>query len=129
MNVLLYRHADRLPAVHFGYWPELLDEWAEQGHVTKELANAAKNDSSPLQRELDKIIGWDCNWYNTYSPSLDLSPRFERKVLEVFPDGTRRIQNHYGAIERIKPGTETYSDCRQSAAASFLRKLRIRKYF
>ena len=32
MNVLHYRRTDRLPAVHFGYWGELLQEWR---HVEK----------------------------------------------------------------------------------------------
>ena len=33
-----------------------------------------------------------------------LLPGFERKVLEVLPDGTQRVQNHDGLIERIRPG-------------------------
>mgnify|MGYP003311936207 CR=1 FL=1 len=38
MNILHYKSVDRLPAVHFGYWGELLKEWAEQGKIPKELA-------------------------------------------------------------------------------------------
>lgn len=30
MNILHYKPADRMPAVHFGYWEELLAEWADQ---------------------------------------------------------------------------------------------------
>ena len=30
MNILHYQPADRFPAVHFGYWSELLEEWAGQ---------------------------------------------------------------------------------------------------
>ena len=30
MNILHYKDADRLPAVHFGYWGELLVEWANE---------------------------------------------------------------------------------------------------
>ena len=41
LNILHYKDVDRLPAVHFGYWNDLLDEWAEQGHITKEMAVAA----------------------------------------------------------------------------------------
>ena len=37
MNILHYKPVDRLPAVHFGYWPELLAEWAEQGTIPAEL--------------------------------------------------------------------------------------------
>ena len=57
MNILHYKAADRMPAVHFGYWSELLLEWAEQGHISKEMAIAAAADSSQAQQELDKIIG------------------------------------------------------------------------
>ena len=31
MNLLRFQPVDRMPAVHFGYWSELLTEWAEQG--------------------------------------------------------------------------------------------------
>lgn len=33
INILHYKDVDRLPAVHFGYWKELLSEWADQGHI------------------------------------------------------------------------------------------------
>ena len=36
MNILHFKDADRLPAVHFGYWGELLLEWAEQGKISKD---------------------------------------------------------------------------------------------
>ena len=38
MNILHYKPADRMPAVHFGYWEELLAEWADQKKIPKELA-------------------------------------------------------------------------------------------
>ena len=53
MNILHYKPVDRMPAVHFGYWGELLTEWAEQGKIPKELAEG-NWDSSPKDRELDK---------------------------------------------------------------------------
>lgn len=104
MNILHYRDADRMPAVHFGYWAELLGEWAEQGHITEEMALAARADSSPAQRELDKIIGWDCNWANTVGASNGLMPSFEHKALETLPDGSVRVLTKKGVIERVKPG-------------------------
>ena len=103
-NILHYQDADRLPAVHFGYWAELLDEWAEQGHITKEMAEGARYDSSPMQRELDRIIGWDCNWNNCASANTGLFPPFEAKTLEILPDGSHRVLTRNGVIERIKPG-------------------------
>ena len=104
MNILHYKGADRMPAVHFGYWDELLDEWACQGYISKEIAHGAIIDGSPAQRELDKIIGWDCNWYNTLSANIGLFPGFEQKVLDILPDGSHRVVTSKGVIERIKPG-------------------------
>ncbi|HHT54461.1 MAG TPA: hypothetical protein GX011_06015 [Clostridiales bacterium] len=103
LNILRYRPIDRLPAVHFGYWRELLYEWAAQGKITQEMA-AKCRDSNAYDRELDRIIGWDFNWSHTYGPSRRLLPEFEHKVLEVLPDGTKRVQNGYGVIEKVRPG-------------------------
>ena len=104
LNILHYQSADRMPAVHFGYWAECLQEWADQGHISQELAKAARGDSSPGQRELDQIIGWDFNWNYTVGASYGLRPAFERKTLEVLPDGSHRVLTGNGVIERIKPG-------------------------
>ncbi len=103
MNILHYKEVDRLPAVHFGYWNELLQEWAEQGKIPAELA-IGKQDGNEKDRELDKLIGWDFNWNNTASANKSLMPCFETKVLEEFPDGSRRIQSVSGLIELVKPG-------------------------
>ena len=104
MNILHYKDADRMPAVHFGYWQELLDEWAEEGHISGEIAKGAIHDASAAQRELDKIIGWDCNWHNLVGAKNGLLPMFESKLLEVLPDGSHRVQTGKGVIEKIKPG-------------------------
>ena len=103
MNILHYKSVDRLPAVHFGYWGELLLEWAEQGKISKELATAVR-DSNDADRELDKILGWDFNWGGSRACRMRLFPSFEEKELEVLPDGSRRMLTQKGVIERIKPG-------------------------
>ena len=103
MNILHYQPADRLPAVHFSYWPELLTEWAAQGKIPQELA-VGNHDGSAKEAELDRIIGWDFNWNYVVGTNNGLYPAFESKVLEVLPDGSRRVQNRNGLIERIKPG-------------------------
>ncbi len=103
MNILHFKSADRMPAVHFGYWKELLLEWAEQGHISYDLAKGYR-DGNAADRELDRIIGWDFNWYNTVRPQNMLFPQFESKVLEELPDGSKRMLTSRGTIERIKPG-------------------------
>ncbi|MBR2460616.1 MAG: hypothetical protein IKB34_05255 [Clostridia bacterium] len=104
INLLHYKPVDRLPAVHFGYWSELLTEWAEQGKIPKRLAEGGSRDGSTNDAELDRIIGWDFNWNHTVSGRIGLMPGFEKKVLEVLEDGTQRVQSHSGIIERITPG-------------------------
>ena len=104
MNILHFKPADRMPAVHFGYWNELLYEWAEQGHISGELAKAW-GDGNDADYALDKIIGWDFNWSNKASGiNIKIYPAFEEKVLEVLPDGCKRMQTRNGVIERVKPG-------------------------
>lgn len=104
VNILHFKEVDRFPAVHFGYWGELLAEWAMQGNIPQELAEG-NYDGSDKDRELDRLIGWDFNWNCTVGSNNGLFPAFEHKVLEVLPDGTQRVQNSAGLIERIKPGT------------------------
>ena len=103
MNILHYKPVDRMPAVHFGYWGELLVEWANQGKIPRELS-VGWYDGGPKDMELDKLIGWDFNWFHTYGANMGLMPGFEYKVLETLPDGTQRVQNPSGVIERISPG-------------------------
>ena len=106
LSILHYKPVDRLPAVHFGYWRELLVEWAEQGHISRELA-WGEWDGNACDREIDKIIGCDFNW-RTLARGLGkmgLNPPFEKKTLEILPDGSHRVQTEVGTIERIKPGT------------------------
>lgn len=103
MNLLHYKPVDRLPAVHFNYWQELLDEWVAQGKIPADLAIGC-HDGSEKERELDRILGWDFNWNFVVGSNNGLKPGFERKVLEVLPDGTQRVLGHWGIIERIKPG-------------------------
>ena len=103
LNLLHYKPVDRMPAVHFGYWHELLIEWAEQGKIPMELARSY-GDSNAADRELDRLIGWDFNWQHIVGAHMGLKPGFEYKVLEVLPDGTQRVQNGAGLIEKVKPG-------------------------
>lgn len=103
LNILHYKDVDRLPAVHFGYWGELLTEWVQQGKISKDFEGGI-GDGSEADRALDKIIGWDFNWFCTKGANNGLYPCFESKELEVLPDGSKRVLNSVGVIERIKPG-------------------------
>ncbi|MBP5631372.1 MAG: hypothetical protein J6Y21_01235 [Clostridia bacterium] len=103
LNILHFKPVDRMPAVHFGYWPELLTEWAEQGKIPKDLA-VGNYDGSEKERELDRIIGWDFNFFRAVGSNNHLWPGFESKPIETLPDGSVRMQTFDGVIERVKPG-------------------------
>jgi len=103
LNILSYKPADRMPAVHFGYWNELLYEWAEQGKIPRRIAEQW-GDGNGADAELDTLLGWDFNWFSCYGAHMRLNPCFAHEVIEELPDGSRRIRNGDGLIEKIKPG-------------------------
>jgi len=103
VEILNYRNTDRFPAVHFGYWHELLTEWAEQGVIPKRLAEDW-GDGNEKDKELDRLIGWDHNWVNCFWGDLDLRPKFEKKVIQKLPDGFVLVQSEIGVVERIRDG-------------------------
>lgn len=103
MRLLHFEPVDRLPAVHFGYWTELLSEWADLGKIPRELADGW-GDGNECDIALDRMIGWDFNWSHTVGAASGLSPAFESRVLEELPDGSRRVLSASGIIERHKPG-------------------------
>ena len=96
--ILNYKEYDRIPVVHFGFWRETLEKWAEEGHLTKEEAEGW-GDGNRYDRIISEKLGFDCNWANCFYPNTDLCPGFERKVLKTLPDGTRHVRNSLGVVE------------------------------
>ncbi len=84
MNLLHFKPADRLPAVHFGYWNELLAEWAEQGKISKELADNW-GDGNEADAEIDKLsVGISTGseqYVVTYASTLNLKQKFSKHFL------------------------------------------------
>ena len=103
LNLLHYKPVDRIPAVHFGYWKQLVQEWADQGKIPQRIADN-RRDGNAEDKELDALLGWDFCWATTAGTATGLRPGFESKVLETLPDGSQRVINGLGLIEKIKPG-------------------------
>jgi hypothetical protein len=97
MAILHYENYDRMPVVHFGFWQETLDKWAEEGHITAEEARTW-TDGNLTDAAVTAKIGFDFNWYNCFHPQTRLRPRIQTRVLEELPDGGRKILNEDGAI-------------------------------
>lgn len=103
LAVLRYEPYDRMPIVHFGYWRETLQKWAEEGHITEAMARE-HGDGNPVDYELNGILGWDFDWQCMFSPNHGLRPGFEHKVIRTLDDGTEHVLDHNGVVLCRKPG-------------------------
>lgn len=95
--ILHYQDFDRLPLVHFGFWYETLEKWAQEGHITWEQAHTW-TDGNPVDVEIGSKLGFDFNWYSVFMPNTQLRPPFKRKVVKTFPDGSRHVLNAEGVV-------------------------------
>ncbi len=97
LAVLRYQPYDRLPIVHFGFWDETLQKWADEGHLSHAEAGAWR-DGNPTDAILSRKLGFDFNWYSAFHPSYGLNPGFDHKVIKTLPDGSTHILNGEGVI-------------------------------
>jgi len=106
LAVLNYEPYDRLPVVHFGFWPETLEKWAGQGHLTAVEA-ADWRDGNSVEAAISGKLGFDFNWLSAMTPNCFLSPAFEEELIEQTPEGHQKVRDRYGVIVLKKPGTES----------------------
>jgi hypothetical protein len=92
LNLLHYQPYQSLPIVHFGYWRETLAQWANEGLVPDE----------PYSNELVDAVGcqqgFDMEWRPAAHSGAELNPSFKSEVVEVLPDGSRKLRNRDGVI-------------------------------
>ena len=108
MAILRYEPYDALPIYHFGFWPQTVQKWAAEGHITVEEANGWY-DGSPSDATIGAKLGFDANWNRCFGGNTGLCPVFEHKVVETLPDGSRKEQNPDGVIVLVKDGIESIS--------------------
>jgi len=95
--VINYESYDRLPVVHFGFLDATLRRWAAEGHFSlQELPRIF--DASPDEDALSRKLGFDCNYHRVFGPNARIQPPFEAKVIEVLPDGMRKVMNGDGVV-------------------------------
>jgi hypothetical protein len=106
MAILNYEKFEQMPIVSFGYWNETLDKWADEGHVSKALANeyAKSGAFSDADFEIAKKLGFDFSWSCALGGSFDLFPSFETEVLKMESDGSKILRDPSGLIVKEKPG-------------------------
>ena len=107
--IMHYQDVDRVPCVAFGFWSETVDKWADEGHITREVAEDYKRtgDNGLGDRTLMDMLGFDFNWQSVVNGVQGLFPAFERKVLSTEKDGSQVIQDGNGHIVRVKPGLDS----------------------
>ena len=101
--ILNYQSYDRLPVIHFGYWHETLEKWAQEGHITVEESKTW-GDNNPTDFAIAKKLGFDFGWATRVWTNTNISPTFETITLETRPDGTKLVRNYLGAVELHAPG-------------------------
>jgi hypothetical protein len=106
LAILNYQPYDRLPLIHFGFWEETLDKWAQEGHITAEDA-LAWGDGNAADRHIGGLLGFDGNWSLAIGAETRLDPPFEQRVLEELPDGGRKVLDEHGAVILQKPGVRS----------------------
>ncbi len=103
LAVLNYEPYDRLPVVHFGFWKETLEKWAEEGHITEEQAKSW-GDGNPTDAVVSEMLGFDFNYYSAYHPHTGLKPPFESKTVKELEDGSKHVVNPDGVVVLEKTG-------------------------
>ncbi len=97
LAILNYQPYDRLPVVHFGFWDELLDKWAQEGHITQEQAQHW-SDGNLYDDQVGSLLGFDFNWNNCFHWNSSLKPGFTPHLVRTNPDGSREMMNIDGVV-------------------------------
>jgi len=96
--ILNYQDYDRLPVVHFGYWAETLEKWIREGHLTP-VEIEGYGDGTEADDHIAARLGFDYNYYHCFGGfATHVYPPLESRVLEVLPDGSRKVVNSNGVI-------------------------------
>lgn len=95
---------DRMPAMHFGYWRELLHEWADQGHIPRAYARLHL-DGTFIDKKIDKLLGWDCCYSASGAAICTMFPRFKEKTIK-YDDGGRYYRDSNGVTLFEKTGAQ-----------------------
>ena len=131
LAVLHYENYDRLPVLHFGFWGETMQKWAQEGHLTIEEVRSW-GDGNLVDKAIGDRLGFDGNYYTTIGANSDIKPHFQPRVLEELPDGSRKVLNGHGVVIIQKEGTagippevDHLLKDRQSWEKEFLPRLRF----
>ncbi len=103
LAILNYGTYDRVPIVHFGFWPETVQKWAQEGRIEQAIAEGYHYQSD-REDAVARALGFDFGWGQSVEGTAALFPPFEKTVLETLKDGSMKVRNSSGAIVIEKPG-------------------------
>ena len=134
MAILNHEPFERMPIVHFGFWDQTLEKWCAEGHMTEAEKEKAMEYPYDPNSCVHKKLGFDYYWCQDYTTINCLYPAFEKKLIEVTPDGFEVYQNQHGVHELHKDNissvraeiSHTLKD-RESWETEFLPRLQICK--
>ena len=116
--ILTYGDSYQMPVVHFGFWSETLEKWADEGHISRDLA-VSWSDGNEADEQIGRKLGFDLNYYNCLGLYTDIYATFDYKVLEELADGSRTVLNPHGVVvlEKDVPGPyrQRCSTCSKTA--------------
>lgn len=95
--ILQYQSYEQLPIVHFGFWNETLEKWANEKHITRQEAQRW-GDGNAFEASIEKKLGFDFNWFTCFHWKNCLFPSFRTRTLTQHPDGRREVMNENGVI-------------------------------
>lgn len=101
--IMNFEKPDRMPVVHFGYTPEVVRKWVEEGHLTSDILQY--NDYAPeLEDIIGEKLGFDFGWNPAQLVSCDLFPHFTPQLVEHLDNGFDKYLNTDGVYILQKKG-------------------------
>ena len=112
--LLHYRNVDRMPVVHMGFWPQTLEKWVAEGHLTKEETEGLYDDGDlsaygKADKAVTKKLGFDgdvnsfvgaqkdAGWYD-----MPIYPSFGYDVVETYENGSYKMRDPDGVYSLMK---------------------------
>ena len=104
--IMNYEKPDRMPAVHFGFTPEVIEKWVQEGHVSKDILDLEEY-SFEAESILSEKLGFDFGWHANRITTTELFPFFEEKVVEHLDNGFDKYLNCDGVYVLRRTGAKS----------------------
>lgn len=104
--IMNYEKPDRMPAVHFGFTPEVIERWVQEGHLGKDILDLEEY-SFEGEEILSQKLGFDFGWHASRITTTELFPFFEEKFVEHLDNGFDKYINCDGVYILQRAGAKS----------------------